>query len=90
MVRKPFYGNIPLYPSGQDMSWIPDGGTNISTAFPVETPNGAIVTFTFASTVKYLVWNGQLLKPPQDFTVSGVTATMPIPPGTGDELYAII
>ncbi len=95
MIRKPFYGNIPLFPAGQDMSWIPDGGTNVVTEFAAEAPTGTIVTagnvtFTFTSVVKYLVWNGQVLKPPQDFTATGTTAVMGIAPGLGDEIYAII
>lgn len=90
MIRRPYYGNVPLFPSGQDLSWIPDGGTNIATELPAETPDGETATFTFTSVPKFLVLNGQVLKQTTDFTVVGLTATLSTPPATGAELYGIV
>lgn len=90
MIRKPYYSNVPLFQNNIDLSWIPDGGTNIVVQYPAETPDGVIVAFTFQSEPKYIVWNGQLLKPPVGFTVVGVIATMATPPEVGAEFYGIV
>lgn len=94
MMRKPFYGNVPLFPGAQDMSWIPDGGTNVATSFPAEAPTGYVttagVTFTFTSVPKYIVYNGDWLRPTNDFDLSGTTVTMPQSVEVGAEIYAVV
>jgi hypothetical protein len=93
MMRKPFYGNIPLFPAAQDMTWIPDGGTNIATQYATEAPLGRVSiagdTFTFTSIPKFVIYNGQILKPNIDFT-GGPVVTMPVSLSTGDEIYAVV
>src|SRR3954464_2674111 len=58
MMRKPFYIPAGVFPAGQDLSWIPDAGSNIPMYAAVETPNGSQKTFTFASIPKAVLWNG--------------------------------
>ena len=64
--------------------------TAIVTQSPAESLNGLRTTFTFTAIPKYIIWNGQFLQPPSDFTVSGFQVTMPIPPSAGDEFYALV
>jgi hypothetical protein len=93
MMRKPYYGNVPYFPAGQDLSWIPDGGTNLATEYAVEAPDGRVAvagnTFTFTSIPKYLIYNGTLLKAVIDFS-GGPIVTIPASLSVGDELYAIV
>lgn len=95
MMRKPFYGNIPLFPGSQDLSWIPDGGgSTILTDYAAEAPGGRVavagVTFTFTSVPKYVIYNGQWLKPNIDYTPSGTAAIMPVTVESGAEIYAVV
>src|SRR6185369_8173144 len=93
-MRKPFYGLVPLFPSGESLSWIPDGGTNIVSSFATEAPSGYVSvetnTFTFTAIPKYLIYNGQWLKPTTDFDINGLVVTMPVAVPAGAELYALI
>lgn len=94
MLRKPYYGNVPLFPAAQDMSWIPDAGTNIATQYAAEAPGGRVsaagMTFTFVAAPKYVVYNGTLLKSGIDFITNGAVVTMLVPLAVGDELYGVV
>lgn len=94
MMRKPYYGNVPLFPSGQDMSWIPDAGTNIAIRYAAEAPTGYVttagVTFTFTDIPKYILYNGQWLKPSSDFTLNGSIVTLVNTAEVNAEIYAIV
>lgn len=90
MVRKPYYTLASIFSPAQDLSWIPSGGTIISTDNPAESPNGVRTSFTFTANPIFIVYNGQLLKNGVDFTMVGYVATLGIAPETGAELYAIV
>jgi hypothetical protein len=91
MVHKPHYKNVYLYPASEDLSHIPDSGTNVVLEAPVEALDGELTTFTFSATPKYLMLNGTWLVPNVDYTVAGLQATLTeIIPATGDTLRAVI
>lgn len=95
MMRKPYYSAVPLFPAAQDLSWIPDAGTNIATEYAAEAPLGRVTTnytttFTFVSQPKYIVYNSALLKAGIDFTLNGSIVTMLVATLAGEELYAVV
>jgi hypothetical protein len=89
MWRKPFYKAVSMYPTAQDLSWIPDAANYISTSAPQESPDGSRTTFTFAYPPQALVYNGQLLTTAADFASVGNQAVLTFAPETGASLLAI-
>lgn len=96
MERKPYYGLVPLFPPGQDLSWIPDLGALglMAPVFSAEAPAGIVATagntWTFSGVPQWLVYNGQLLKKGTDYTVAGNVATTTNTLNVGDEVYALL
>jgi len=88
MVRKPYFGIVPMFAPNTDLSWIPSVGyTQIAAANAAETPDGVRTTFTFPNPPQYIIYNGQTLVAVTDFTVVGNVATMPTAPETGADFY---
>jgi hypothetical protein len=90
MLLKPYYKAVYIFPGSEDLSHIPDAGTNLVMEAPVEAPDGETVTFTFSATPKYLMHNGTWLIPVVDYVVAGVTATFTAPPAAGAIIRAVI
>jgi hypothetical protein len=91
MIHKPHYKNVYLYPASEDLSHIPDSGSQVVLVAPDEVPNGVLAVFTFTGPPKYLQHNGQWLLADIDFTVAGNQATLlTIIPETGAILRAVI
>jgi hypothetical protein len=90
MLLKPYYKAVYLFPGSENLSHIPDAGTNIVLETPAESPDGETVTFTFSATPKYVMHNGTWLVPTVDYIVAGVTATLAAPPAAGATIRAVV
>jgi hypothetical protein len=90
MLFKPYYKAVCLFPGSENLSHIPDAGTNIVLEAPVESPDGETVTFTFSATPKYVMHNGTWLVPNVDYIAAGVTATLATPPAAGAIIRAVV
>ncbi len=93
-LRKSSFIPFGLFSPNDNMAFLTGpgsaNGTSVVTEVPTETPDDVTIIFTFTAPPLYLIWNGQWLVPPTDFTVSGNTATMLVPPVAGDELLGVI
>jgi hypothetical protein len=91
-LRKP--GLIPfgLFSPNDNISFVAGIGGN-TPLFPTGVTNGVVATpsntFVFSAPPSELVINGLSLFPPNDFTVVGVTVTLPFVLQTGDKIYAL-
>lgn len=74
-----------------------DGGVDVTFSgggFTILTATGAKddsnVTYTFTQAPSAIVQNGQMLRDGAGYTLSGLTATMSNPTGTGGDIYGIV
>ena len=92
-LRKPALIPFGLFSPGDNLGFIAGIDANGMLGYAVEAPNGVVstpgttFTFTFAPTI--VVFNGLSLFPPTDYTVVGVTVTLPFPAYAGDKIYGI-
>ena len=93
-LRKPALIPFGYFSPNDNISFIAGVGSSAPTPyFPTQAPGGIVAsatnTFTFTFSPGAIVYNGTTLFPPTDFTVSGVTVTMPLVVEAGAKLYGL-
>lgn len=89
MVRKSFFQLVPVFPTGIDLSWIPDGAQPIAQGIS-GTLNGSNKVFQCSSTNPTVFRNGQLQTLNGDYTNSNGTITFVNAPAADDVLLEMV
>ena len=90
-LRKPALIPFGYFSPNDNLGFI--AGLSTGPQYPTGVTNGVVVTpsntFTFTFPPSELVVNGMSLFPPNDFTLSGTTVTLPIILQVGDKIYGL-